>query len=105
MEENIISERLYNQNQSWNYEQVVICQRDNERKKFKISIRRNSHDFQSFAKVYVYSLTGSRWNEIVAAPISECKCFKVNYISKTVNKQVFLDDRNKFLKEAVEICF
>jgi len=105
MSHKIISERLYNINQSWNYEQVLYMEINDIKQKFKINIRRNSYDFQSFARVYVYSNEHSGWNRIVNAPISECKCSEVNYLSKKVDKKEFLDDRNRLLEEAAKICF
>lgn len=94
-----ISERCYNKSQSWHYKKVVAI----GKRTFKIHIKRNAHDFQSSAKVYVYDTNLSKWNEIVNAPIMECECEYVSYVAKDVKASVFANDAKRLLDEAIEI--
>jgi hypothetical protein len=96
---NIISERCYHQSQSWYYKKVIGI----GKKTFKIEIRRNAMDGQSYAKVFIYDKTSSKWNEIILAPIMECECKKVSYIHKDVQPSAFTNDAKRLLDEAIEI--
>jgi pyruvate/2-oxoglutarate/acetoin dehydrogenase E1 component len=94
-----ISIRCYNQSQSWHFEKVVAI----GKKTFKVYIIRNAYDFQSYAKVYIYDTKESKWNQIVNAPITECECQKISYVTKDVNKSVFANDFERLLAEAKQI--
>jgi hypothetical protein len=94
-----ISERCYHQGQSWYYKKVIA----KAKKTFKIEIRRNAMDSQSYAKGFIYDKISSKWNEIILAPIMECECKKVSYIHKDVQPSVFANDTNRLLCEAIEI--
>jgi len=94
-----ISERCYQQSQSWYYKKVVAV----GEKTFKIEIRRNSHNSQSYAKAFIYDTIGSQWNEIILAPIMECECQKISYVTKDVQPSVFANDFKRLLAEAKEI--
>ena len=94
-----ISERCYNQSQSWHYKKVIAI----GKLTFKIYIRRNAYDSQSYAKVYIYDTIASKWNEIVSAPIMECECEKISYVHKGVRPSAFVNDACRLLDEAREI--
>ena len=91
-----ISIRCYNQSQSWYYEEVIAV----GKKTFKVCIRRNAYDCQSYAKVYIYDTNASKWNEIVNAPIMECECQEISYVTKNVTTRDFENDAKRLLEEA-----
>lgn len=94
-----ISERCYQQSQSWHFKKVVAI----GKKTFKVHIKRNAYDFQSFAKAFIYDTSRSQWNEIVLAPIMECECKGISYVHKDVKASAFAKDFDRLLAEATEI--
>ena len=100
--ETIISERCYNQDQSWYYERTAKFESPTQSVKLKVYIRRNAYDEQSCALVHLWS--GQGWNLIVTAPISECLCKDVDWIDKNVKPSFFTADCNRLIVEALKIC-
>jgi len=92
-----ISERCYNQNQSWNYERTVNV----DGTKLRVQIRRNAYDMQSFARVHIWD--GSNWNVVCSRPISECTCKTISYVQDKINDGLFKSDADSILKEAMQI--
>ena len=81
-----ISERIWNGSQSWNYERI-------EKRPgitYKISIRRNAYDDQSYLSGYLFD--GQKWHLIVAAPMIE------DYISHAIS---YVDKEDDDLREAL----
>jgi hypothetical protein len=99
----IISERCYNQDQSWYYERTAKFEAATQSVKLKVSIRRNAYDHQSHAQVYFWN--GQQWNLLVDSPISECECKDIAYFNKGVKPSFFMADRNRLLVEALKICW
>lgn len=94
-----ILENCYVANQSWYYEWVGIHER-----KFKVSIRRNAYDEQSWARGFVYDPVGSKWNQIVNNHIKECDCQSVSYDNPHIGRNDFLNDRVRLLEQMLKIC-
>ena len=108
--ETIISERCYNQDQSWYYERTSKFESPAQsewewlwhRVKLKVNIRRNAYDHQSYARVHLWN--GQQWNLLVDAPISECLCKDVDWIDKNAKPSFFTADCNRLIVEALKIC-
>lgn len=98
MKTKVISERVYNQNQSWYFERVTKI---NGGITLKVSIRRNAYDCQSHAQVHKWN--GDKWEVVVSAPISECECQSISYVQSGVTKSFFEADHNRLFMEAVKI--
>ena len=98
MKKRIISTRCYRRDQSWYFEQVVKFSDASQTFKLKVNIRRNAFDDQSGAQVFMWSGTG--WNSVVEAPISECHCRGVSYCVDDVKASDFESDCERLLTEA-----
>lgn len=92
-----ISERVYNQDQSWYYERTVSVGSH----KLKIDIRRNAYDNQSYGRVHRWD--GTKWQLVVEAPITELNCSVISYVDKGIIAGNFGRDGDKLLQEAIEI--
>jgi hypothetical protein len=96
-----ISIRCYNRDQSWYFETVIQFNNGVKQFTLKVNIRRNAYDNQSCAKVYFWD--GTKWNVIVDAPITECECKKISYVTNNVTTNDFTADSDRLLKEALQI--
>jgi hypothetical protein len=97
---NVISERLYNSNQSWMYQLIVNI----EGHKLRVSIKRNAYDFQSYAKIMRWD--GHKWHFITSMPIETCKCAAVSYVMRRdehFDISLFRKDAKQLIEEAKEV--
>lgn len=92
-----ISVRCWNQNRSWCYEATYKI--DNHR--FRVEIRRNAYDEQSFARVSRWD--GAQWHKVCSKPISECHCKTVSYVRADVTAKDFERDELDLRLEAIAI--
>ena len=101
MNNEVISTRCFNQDQSWNFERTTKFISNTKKFTLKVSICRNAYDNQSFGRVYMWD--GNQWNVVVDVPISECQCCDVSYVQKGVVASYFMADHNRLLAEALKI--
>lgn len=97
MKQKLISEQLYNQNQSWYFIKIIEIQSH----KIKVDIRRNAYDNQSHATIERWN--GSEWKLVYQKPIMDCKCKVVSYVEKNVEKTLFEADANELIDTAIKI--
>lgn len=95
-----ISQRCYKQSQSWYYEWTGAL----KGRKFKVAIRRNAYDEQSYARGFIYDPGRSEWSLIVNAPITECDCKRISYTQENVTADDFHNDADKIMDELEKIC-
>lgn len=93
----IIRENTYNESQSWHYELII----GKYSKRLWLQIRRNAYDFQSYAKISLWS--GERWQLVYNEPIEYCECSKVSYIDKKVTRDAFIADAERIIGIAESI--
>lgn len=93
-----ISERFYNQSQSWFYERIV----DSGSYRFRVFIRRNAYDEQSFVRGYVFCSNTMQWNLIVDRPIIGAACEVSSYADKG-RKELYQQDSDNVLNELISI--
>lgn len=93
----LISERIWNADQSWYFERTVQV----GVVKLKVKIRRNAYNDQSYARVERWN--GEEWKIVVTAPITECQCQSLSYVTRGVNLADFEKDYTRLLTEAVKI--
>ena len=83
-------------------------------KKFRISIRSDSYDFQCHAKISIWNSDKDEWNLVYSIPYSEMKTeSKLYYICKSKKidlksysaKSKFKEDREELIRLADEIVF
>ena len=98
MKTKTISERVFNADQSWYFERIILLPNTD---KVKINIRRNAYDFQSWARVSRWN--GEEWKNVVDAPITEFNCHKISYVDKGITTKHFDEDAGKLLMEAMKI--
>lgn len=101
MTKTIISERVYNQNQSWYFEHTVLVNEGTTSFKLRVAIRRNAYDNQSYAHVDMWN--GNEWKRVLGVPITECVCKSISYTDVAVTKTAFVIDSNKLLLETCKI--
>ncbi len=85
-----ISQRVYNSNQSWYFEELLML----DDKKIQIRIRKNAYDFQSWGIVELWD--GTKWNKIHTCPGELLKC-KRSYVEPNVTALDFAEDRKDLL--------
>ena len=98
-----ISERVYNQDQSWYFERTVTVTNSDVIIKLRVSIRRNAYNDQSYARVDQWTATG--WERVIDAPIMECDCSAISYTDNKPATCLFKDDADRLLQEAIQIVF
>lgn len=96
------SSTVWNANQSWNYESLHKIG-ENAEHTVRISIRVNSHEFQSFVKAEIYSPETKQWNEIASMPFPKGRYLNVSYINENCKENVFWFDRDQLLEKVVGI--
>ena len=101
-----VSERVWNAGQSWHYQWTVRCAlvrlgATSCERTLRVRIQRNAYDDQSSAIVEAWS--GTRWEGVVTAPITECECRSVSYVTKGVAAAAFHADAKRLLAEALEV--
>ncbi len=102
----VISERFYNQDQSWFFERTTKFESTcgiPQTVKLKTEIRRNAYDCQSYARVFVWN--GSEWKLVLNAPITHCECVEACYTSRTTDPKPFVSDHYRYTAEALEIVW
>lgn len=82
-----------NHSQSWFYTKISIL----GSKKYRIRIRRNAYDFQSYAVAELWN--GQEWKEVISRPIEKMLCSKVSYTKETLT----LDETGFFEFDAEEL--
>lgn len=65
---NILSEQFSKGRQSLNAERIYCLAKGNTKARIRAKIKSDSYDFQSYAKVDVYSPASLSWNEIGSIP-------------------------------------
>lgn len=86
--------------QSWHYTQLVKVGDT----KFRIRLRRNAYDFQSYAVIERWN--GEEWKEVLSRPIREMLCKDVHYYSEQLSseqKGFFEFDAEALLLLALEV--
>ena len=99
----IITERFYNEHQSWIYEKVV----KKGSLKLRVLIRRNSYDDQSYLRGYAFDAIHLQWNLLVDRPMKKesAKCYEVSYVQprEKANLKSFQDDAMAVIGEMLQI--
>jgi hypothetical protein len=92
-----ISERVYQQNQSWYFERTVLIGGE----KLKVEIRRNAYDDQSYGRVMKWD--GNEWKQVVHSPIQLLQCRHISYVTSGVVASHFEKDFGQLFNEAAKI--
>jgi hypothetical protein len=92
-----IAEQTYNHSQSWNYDLIVVS----SGVRYRVEIRRNAYDFQSWAKVSRWD--GTKWHPVYNEPIESCRCKSISYVERDVQHDVFRPDALRLLETAIAI--
>lgn len=92
----IVSENFYRSDQSWHYDLVVITYKGN---RFKVAIRRNAYDEQSYLRGYCFNRESTSWQLLVDHPIYGAACEKVSYVHEKAPKEPFVQDAKSVLNE------
>ena len=79
-----------------------------DKKRLRVRIKRDAHDFQSFAVIEVFG--NSHWNEVYSLHIEECQCAKAFYQDKAANlkdevKEYFRKDRDRLIEITEQVIF
>lgn len=93
----IISERVWNEHQSWNFQRTVATRHG----QLRTTIRRNAYDEQSWSKVERWD--GSRWQEVVSIPIEFLSCKSLSYVVNGITKKEFAADAKFLQEEALKV--
>jgi hypothetical protein len=93
-----ISERFYNQHQSWFYDWTGALPSGT----FRVSIRRNAYDEQSWIKGYCFNKTLTCWQLLVEIPIHDAKCSVASY-ARTAEIEHFQEDAKRAIEEMRQI--
>lgn len=98
----MIRESLYYLEQSWNYERIT----ESGNFKYRVLIRRNSHDFQSYVRGFVLDPIHKKWNQVVDRPIQIAACKSVSYVDKETQemRRLFEQDAFNVVNELRAIC-
>jgi hypothetical protein len=96
------SSTVWNADQSKNYESLWKIGEDAEHT-VRISIKVNSHAFQSFVKAEIYSPETKSWNEIATLPFVPERYKGVSYLNEHCKENIFIYDRDKLLEKVVGI--
>jgi hypothetical protein len=75
----IIDNREFRGRQSRNLVRIVKTEKGH---KLRISIKRDSYDFQSYARIELWSDTEGKWNFVHSIPYPEMACVKSAFDSK-----------------------
>ena len=94
-----IQEEFYCQDQSWNYLEVF---QDDSGQRFRIEIRRNAYDNQSYARIKRWD--GSQWQFVTSVPLATCTCKDVSYVDPSPNINNFKADAAVLRLLAFQIC-
>lgn len=95
----LISEQFYNESQSWHYQRVLNV----DGRKYKIYIRRNAYDCQSYLHGYCFDTNTTSWQRLVELPIYNAACESVSYVQKSVDKSLFEKDADSVLTQLQQI--
>jgi hypothetical protein len=95
----VIAKRFYNAQQSWWCEHIVEIHGH----RYRVVIRRNSHDEQSYLHGYVFGQTSFTWNLLVDRPIQGANCQSVSYVDRNPSQTLFAQDTESVLTELRQI--
>lgn len=96
----VIQDDLNNRNQSWNLERITVT----DVGRFRIRIRRNAYDEQSWGIAEVWTDAG--WSQVVHRDINELRCKSSSYVRKVLTPGMtgdFDQDANDLLAMAYEV--
>lgn len=83
----LISERTYNQSDSW-WREIIVANGDT---RLRYTVRYNAYEFQSWGRIEVWTVLG--WELVHQIPGVELEGWDhVSYASKTVDETAFEDD-------------
>lgn len=80
----LIEPKLYNMDQSWNYETLWELSKGKVRQKVKVEIRRNAYDFQSYGRAYLFSPTDLKWSCVATTAGPQLHCLDLSYTTKDI---------------------
>lgn len=92
-----LTQKVWNANQSVYYESLWEISCGDTKKKVKIEIRRNTYDFQSWARSSLFD--GNKWNGVALIPCEHMDSLKVNAFCKDVQPSNFSEDEAELLEE------
>ncbi len=93
----VISKRTYPASSSWNHQTVV----NHLGRRFKVDIRRNWMDEQSYAHVDYWN--GTEWTRVVDCNIAALDCHKISFVAKEITDQDFASSVEALLLEAYQV--
>ena len=91
-----LTQRLYEEGQSWHYIAVWHVNGTTVR----IKIVRNAYDHQSYGNASIFDFHRHKWNVVVNVPIMMLKCKSVSYTRQATPKDFTADDE-RLLEEAL----
>lgn len=104
--ENKVKETLSKGRQSLDYECIVQVEvNDGVRKsdRLRVTIHRDSYDFQSHWKVEAWRQNG--WVFVTSIPVEEAASAKASYVQQNPDIELFQYDRDRLLEFACEVVF
>lgn len=91
---------LWNSDQSWHWESLLVINPEGKSRILKVNIRQNAYKDQSYQQVHLFD--GDKWNLLVSQPIDK-EFESVSYVQKTLSPQqkaIFTKVENSMLKIA-----
>jgi hypothetical protein len=90
---------VYRSRQSWHY--TALWQYGEQC--LKVDIDRDSHDFQSHLRAFVWSRPKMEWSPIAELPISQAECRQISPASDHINASDFEQDEQVLLDRALMV--
>lgn len=105
-----ISEQLYKRDQSWNYDVIYKFTFDDKLGinrsidlRFRVQIRRNAYNDQSWIRGSIMSPSHFCWNTLVERPIQTAFCEKESYL-RDATMESFRKDALSVVKELEKLA-
>lgn len=94
---NVLHQAHWNSHQSWFFEKIIKL--IDEPYAFRVKIRRNAYDSQSYIHCYILD-SKNGWKEIFSLPMTDkLSSFKISYVDRSINPHFMETDAdNLFLK-------
>lgn len=81
MKTKILQADFSHNSQSWFFTQIAIIGKN----KFRIRIRRDAYDFQSYALAELWN--GQEWKQVISRPIEKMLCHSVSYVFENLTAE------------------
>lgn len=100
----IIFKEIHHGNQSVDYTEIIELTEDNNVNKLKITVKSDSYEHQSYARIYLFK--DGDWNFIERIGYSQMKTqHQLKCVKEEITDKHFEADRNKLLVIAVKLLY